>query len=191
MKILVDSYQPRVAPDGSGPDSFVFQGSTFYPYVLNFEIDGQKYQGEANVTNTPPWWEIGKEYEVTIENDAKYVGGNKIKFARMQQNHTGGSPFRGSSQTQAPQYSKPTSSAPQNQQTSYQQSGPSRDDFRQSLIVAQTSMKVAAEYVTALTEPERLALQESLKAEDDLVSKYAMKIAEETYRIAHNLNAAP
>lgn len=215
MKIQILSYEPRQAPDGS-PDSYIFSEKRFFPYVVTYLVNGQQYQGEASVMKTPPWWEIGQSYETTITSNANCIGGNKlsIKFPDRE-SHTGGSKFQspGANQRQqqfgspqatvAPQFRQPQTTGPQVSQyhanegppplpeEDQKSNLPTKEDFRQALIVSQTSMKVAVEYVTSLTEPEKLAMQDSLKTEEDLVSKYADKIARETYNLAIGLIAPP
>ena len=167
-------------------------------------MDGQQYQGESNVTKTPPWWEIGGEYEVNTTQDAKRIGGHKLSFVRPPMQHTGGSPFpqQNTSQTQAPQYGQQTVSAPQQPQqpqTAYGGAAPkqetpnvpTKDDFRQALIVSQTSMKVAGEYIPTLTEPEKVELMSRLGTEEDIVAAFAAKIAKETYTLAYTLLQQP
>ena len=206
MKIQILAFEPRIDQKTNLPESFEWQGKVLYPYAVTYKAeDGQQYKGEAFAQSNPPWWEIGNTYDAAPTQDAKRIGGHKLKITRppMPEHHTGGSPFPtgnhgpqpqfGQGQATAPpQYQQPTPTAtqpppppPQPQQK--QQEVPTRGDFRESLIVAQSSMKAAVEYIPTLSDQEFIALKETLKVQVDVIPAYAKHIAVETYKIAYSL----
>lgn len=201
MKIQILAFEPRL-DQNNVPESFQWQGKTLYPYAVTYSMDGQQYKGEAFSSGNPPWWEIGGTYDASVSQDEKRVGGHKLSITRppMPQHHTGGTNFprQNTSQTQqqtfqAPQATTPTqfeqpqpTAAPQ-QQPQQQAGPPTRGDFREALIVAQSSMKVAAEYIPTLGDQDFNDLKDVLQVQVDVIPAYAKHIARETYNIAYFL----
>lgn len=205
MKIQILAFEPRIDQKTNLPESFEWQGKVLYPYAVTYKAeDGQQYRGEAFAQATPPWWEIGTSYDAALTQDAKRIGGHKLKITRppMPEHHTGGSSFpKGTStpqpqfgqqqQTAPPQYQQPQRTAPPEppppQPQQKQQEVPTRGDFREALIVAQSSMKAAVEYIPTLTEQQFNDLKEALREQVNVVPAYAKFIATETYKIAYSL----
>jgi len=204
MKIQILAFEPRL-DQNNVPESFEWQGKLLYPYAVTYKSeDGQQYRGEAYVLSNPPWWEIGSTLDATVTQDEKREGGHKLSITRppMPQHHTGGTKFprQNTGQTQQPTFQPPAATAPtqfeQQQPTAYQGhepqqpqqvQPPTRGDFREALIVAQSSMKVAAEYIPTLNDQDFNDLKDILKVQVDVIPSYAKHIATETYKIAYAL----
>lgn len=202
MKIQILAFEPRL-DQNNVPESFEWQNKILYPYAVTYSMDGMQYRGEAFSASNPPWWEIGNSYDVNITQDAKREGGHKLTITRppMPQHHTGGMQFAQPNQTPQQQFQQPTQtptpqqqqpqptavSTPPPQQQQQQTNVPTRDDFRQALIVSQTSMKVASEYIPTLSEVEFNSLKGILQVETDIIPAFAKHIAHETYKIAYSI----
>ena len=198
----VVSFEPKRNQDQT-PYFFSTANGTFYSYVVTANINGTTYQGEANSKSQQPWWELNKSYEIEVSPNDKSIGGHSFKINKPKI-VTGGSnyipPAQPTSQTPPPNF-QPTNELP------FDQSQPKQPeplanvpaptpqyvskDLKEPLIVAQSSMRTAVEYVSSLDNEKKDALIQWMKEKvdnetspNDVICTYAKYIFNKTYELA-------
>jgi hypothetical protein len=202
MEILVKGYTPKIDPATGQHASYQIAGVTYYPYVMTYTINGQTFTGEATSKSLSPRWQPGERWDANIVPDEKAAGGQRLKSFNKINQHVGGSSYPRQSNTGTPNFppeAQTPTFPPEAQIPNYPPSPPAnptprdKDNFKQSLIIAQSSMKVALEYIIHLSEIEKNAMMDLLKQKDenaketDMIPKYALKIARETVKVANDI----
>lgn len=205
MKVLINHVEPLTNASGQHATR-EWQKGTLYLFKVGYILNREQKWGEGSSTETTPKWGVNEEWEVTETPNQKAFGGHSLsKWSNP--NAIGGSNYNSpppastnvtpppappvSTGTAPPEFTPPATTAVPEVNPQFAQPTKTRnpDSYRQALIIAQSSFKVATEYVISLNDEQRDKLDKDLNEggenmESAMVTKLAEKIAKETVAIA-------